>query len=68
MNNFARTDAGFNRQLFQKGAVSNKKNKAILNPIDGNKRDSSRHFSPQKNRTDNAVLSALKLEKQPISQ
>ena len=67
MNNFARTDAWFNRQLFQKGTVSNKKNKTILNPIN-NERDSMRHFSPQKMRTQDTNISALSLEKQPISQ
>ena len=61
MNNFARTDAGFNRQLYQKGAITNKQ-KALLNPID-NTRDSQRHFSPQKMRTENTAISALKLEK-----
>ena len=55
MNSFARTDAGFNRQIFQKGSVNNK---TRLNPI-VNANDSSRRFSPQKIRTDK--MSDLKL-------
>ena len=56
MNSFARTDAGFNRQIFQKGSVSNKTNR--LNPII-NATSESRRFSPQKLRSDK--MSDLKL-------
>ena len=66
MNNFARTDAGFHRQVMKKGSATNNRNR--LNPIVNKNGQAARHFSPQKVRTENsAAISSLRLDKQPAS-
>ena len=67
MNNFARTDAGFNRQIFQKGNVSHKQSRLnpMLNKSGGDA--AMRHFSPQNQRARQSKISELKLEKHPAS-
>ncbi len=49
MNGFARTDAGFNRALYQKGNVNNSQK---INPIKAQESPNMRRFSPQKLQSD----------------